>query len=282
MLYTLGLKLSFNLASKTVCKSTCRVLYAWLRLRAVCNTQTLSNQFSTQASALYGVQRSTANMLDDGCRMGAETIRTYFSSFFYCIIHLYRDRYLKRLQTKSEIQDILDRYGENGFKGCTESVDCWKFHWKNCPVSLKGQYHNTKDGKLATIAVERWADRDLFLWHYIAGRSSTINDKTIFEVSSIFNYILNGTYDTNLFNDYRYNLNAQKKGIGYFLAELICLFVLHLRVRFILQHGWTKCSTQSYRTHYEKTSKGLLVFYMLGFRYCEENHSYGIRKTWSW
>lgn len=94
--------------------------------------------------------------------------------------------------------------------------------WKNCPGSLRGQYHNTKEGKLATIAVEAYKDRDLYVSHWFACRCGTNNDKTLLEESPVFNSILNGMYDIKLLTDYRLHRRAPITRVGYFFVNGIC------------------------------------------------------------
>jgi hypothetical protein len=90
-----------------------------------------------------------------------------------------------------------------------------KHTWKNCPKSLKGQYFNPKDGKLAVISIEAWCDRDLYVWHWFAGRSGTNNDLTVASASPLFNDILGGIWVP----DFPYKVEGEARTIPYFLAD---------------------------------------------------------------
>ena len=167
---------------------------------------------------VLGTGRSFGD-LDDGCRMSRETLRKDFKHFCRCIRHIYGESLLNRLPTKQKLQEIADRYGEESFKGCMRSVDGCKLKWKNCPAALKGQYHNTKESHIATIAVEAWCDRDLYIWHWFARRCGTNNDKTLLDVSPLFVAILNGTYDIKLPTDFKMHPDGQTRTVGYFLVD---------------------------------------------------------------
>lgn len=60
-------------------------------------------------------------------------------------------RYLNGEPNAAELIRITERYAELGFFGCRGSVDCMLLHWKSCPSSLKGLYHNSKVGKLCRV-----------------------------------------------------------------------------------------------------------------------------------
>lgn len=99
----------------------------------------------------------TARPLDDfdeSAQMESETLRQYFRKFTECLIELYGVRFLNRRPSTSELVEIERRYSRAGFPGSVGALDCCKIIWKNCPHGHKGQYHNTKEGKLATIQVE--------------------------------------------------------------------------------------------------------------------------------
>lgn len=159
--------------------------------------------------------------LDDGSRMSRETLGQYFRSFCRCIRNIYNKLFLNRLPTKKEQQAISDRYSEAGCKRCLGSVDGCKLKWKTRPASLIGQYHNTREGKMATIAVGAWCDRVLYIWYWLAGRCGTNNDQTLRDGSPLFVSILNGTYDITLQNELHLHSALQKKKTGYFLVDEI-------------------------------------------------------------
>lgn len=82
---------------------------------------------------------------------------------------MYGPKYLNRWNTRAELGAIVRDYDGAGFPGCVGAVDVMKEHFKKCPSVQKGQYHNTKDGKLATIGVEAWCDHQIYAWSWFSG-----------------------------------------------------------------------------------------------------------------
>lgn len=113
---------------------------------------------------LLGTGRSLDDM-DDRAGMGWETPRTYFKRFWTDVLTIYGAVYLKRRTKKEELMCLNNWYTEIGFAGCVGAVDLIKLKWKNCPFTLKGQYHNSHDGHLETVQVEAWAGNDLYGWN---------------------------------------------------------------------------------------------------------------------
>jgi Plant transposon protein len=94
-------------------------------------------------------------------------------------------------------------------------IDCCKQVWKNCPKVLKGQYYNPKDSKLAVISVEAWCDRDLYVWHWFAGRCGTNNDLTVAGASPLFNDLRGEKWCP----DFKYSICGEKRYIPYWLGD---------------------------------------------------------------
>ena len=98
----------------------------------------------------------------------------------------------------------------------------------------KGQLHNPKDGKLATLKVEAWCDSDLYVWHWFAGRAGTTNDKTMVSISPLFQDILTGKYPFQLKQPYKVLSNSISRYVPYFLADGIYpqwpLFILPIHM----------------------------------------------------
>lgn len=132
--------------------------------------------------------------VEDSVKMGRQTIPHYFHRFFMESIHVYGGTYLNIRPTPSEIANVETKYSAVGFPGCQAWVDCCKLVWKHFPVSLKGKYHSSKDGKLATIQVETVPEKDIYVWHWFAGQCGTNNDKTTVSVSPLSSDILSGRY----------------------------------------------------------------------------------------
>lgn len=78
-----------------------------------------------------------------------------------------------------EIKEIEWGYKDAGLEGCGRLMGCMKLKGKNCPFAEKGQYHDPKEGKLATIVVEATSDRNVFIWSWFAGLPGTNNDLNV-------------------------------------------------------------------------------------------------------
>lgn len=157
--------------------------------------------------------------MDDSARMGKETIRSYFRAFCVDMAELYGNVFLNRRPTQEELRRIEKEYRRSGFPGCAGAVDCMKLHWKNCPSALKGQFHNSKEGKLATIVVEAWCDTHLYVWHWYAGRAGTNNDKTLVAYSPLFSDIRTGKFKLQMGGDYRVRRGGMTRSQMYFLVD---------------------------------------------------------------
>jgi hypothetical protein len=124
--------------------------------------------------------------------MSVESQRKAFHSFLRAVKAVFGPRYLNREPILTELQAIESKYSAKGFPGCVGSVDCMQFYWKNCPKALKGQYHNPKNGRPASINCEAMTDSDLYCWHWFAGRAGTNIDITLVDNSPLFIDILTG------------------------------------------------------------------------------------------
>lgn len=89
-----------------------------------------------------------------------------------------------------ELQEIIEQYNEAGFLGFIGCLDCMHVKWKNCLRSLKGQYHNPKERKIARISYEALCDRNLHCWNWYAGRCGGNNDISVLDNSPLVNDIL--------------------------------------------------------------------------------------------
>lgn len=90
--------------------------------------------------------------------------------------------------------------------------------WKNCPKTLKGQYHNPKDGKLATVSCDALVDHDLYCWHWFAWRRGTNNDITVLDNSPLINDMISERRATTLPEHYKIN-NVNRHWLLYMLAD---------------------------------------------------------------
>lgn len=107
-----------------------------------------------------------------------------------------------------------------GLKGCVVgAIDCMKFKWKKFPSKLKGKYHSSKEGNLATIKVEAWTDHDLYRWNWFSGRCGTNNDKTMVAMSPLFREILCVVLPYKQQNTYTKRSVSTVRDVQYLLAE---------------------------------------------------------------
>lgn len=125
---------------------------------------------------------------------------------------------LNREPDVMELQEIVNNYENAGFPGCLGCLDCMHLKWKNCPRSLKGQYHNPKDGKLATISCEAMCDRNLYCWHWYAGRCGTNNDITVLDNSPLINDILSSRRRMSIPGGYSVN-GVMRSWLLYILVD---------------------------------------------------------------
>ncbi|XP_071694281.1 uncharacterized protein [Rutidosis leptorrhynchoides] len=115
------------------------------------------NYFSEFLELAYG---TAADMFDEYLKMSEQTSVICLDNFCKCIIHLYKERYMRSLNAY-DVERLFSKHEEkHGFKGMLWSIDCMHWEWKNCPVSLKGKY-TRGDHKKPTIMLEAVASYDL-------------------------------------------------------------------------------------------------------------------------
>lgn len=114
---------------------------------------------------------------------------------------------------------IEEKYRDLDCKGSIGVVDCMEIRWKNCPFQLKGQYHSSREGHLATLQVEACTDHDLNVYHWFSGRCGTNKDKTMVEMSPLFRKIMSGTYNFKLDSSYTTGSLQTVRDVPYFLVD---------------------------------------------------------------
>lgn len=191
----------------------------WGRKTDCCGHRGIDPEVKVLACLRYLGTGRAMDDIDDSSRMSAESVRVYLRHFVEDIEELYGSQYLNRRPTRVELQTIAERYEEADFPGCVGCVDCMNLKWKNCPYEEKGQYHNTKEGKLAIIKVEAWCDIDLYVWHWWAGKAGTSNDKTMVAYSPLFQDLFNGMYSIALSNPFRVTPDGPLRALGFFLVD---------------------------------------------------------------
>ena len=160
-------------------------------------------------------------------RMSVEAPRQAFQLSLKAIYRRFGPMYLNRKPTESELWSIVKQFDARGFPGCMGAVYCIHLHWKDRPLAYKGQYHNPKDGKLATISCEALCDSSLYCWHSFAGGCGTNNDITVLRQRPVFIDILNGKRRMELREGYNVN-GVSRKWLLYMPSDGIyppwCIF----------------------------------------------------------
>lgn len=156
---------------------------------------------------------------DDMARMSETSIRFYFRTLIIDLICLYGTLFLNRFPSQSEMDSLHDRYMQLGFPGCVGAIDCMKFIWKNCPKQLKGQYHNSKESRLATIQCEAWCDHDRYVWSWFSGRPGSNNDLNILAHSPLFQNIFNDRINLRVPHGYTIDPLMDIHYVRYFLVD---------------------------------------------------------------
>jgi hypothetical protein len=149
--------------------------------------------------------------VDQYFRMAETTASDCLKVFCKEIIKVYGDEYLRR-PNKDDKERLLAVAKARGFPGMLGSVDCMHWVWKNCPMSLQGQYTG-RSGE-ATLILEAVASYDLWIWHCFFGLPGSLNDINVLNRSHLFSY---GDGDDLLSANYVVNGNAYDT--GYYLAD---------------------------------------------------------------
>jgi len=153
----------------------------------------------------------SADSLDENLEIGESTVLQCVDQLTNAVISIYGDKYL-RYPTEEDLRQLLIASHQQGFPGMLGSIDCTHWEWKNCPVSLAGQYKG-KDKK-PTVVLEAIVDRELWFWHFNFGSPGSLNDINIINASPLFG---------NLFNDrapnVEFTVNGRQYRTGYYLAD---------------------------------------------------------------
>lgn len=70
---------------------------------------------------------------------------------------IYSFIYLLRGTPKDELTKLVNDYENVQLPECEKCIDCMKAVWKNCSFGEKGQFHNQRDGELATDLYDCWS-----------------------------------------------------------------------------------------------------------------------------
>ena len=128
------------------------------------------------------------------------------------ICELYQKECL-RTSSEADIVRIQNMSAKRGFSGCTSSLDCMHWEWKNCPTAYHGQYKGKE--KRPTIILEGVADDELWIWHAFFGMPGACNDINVVDNSPLFDEIMAGLFPPST----QYVINGVSRSRGYYLAD---------------------------------------------------------------
>jgi Plant transposon protein len=136
----------------------------------------------------YGVPSHT---FIDYFQMSPQFARDCCKKFCKVVRLLYTDEFL-RYPTAEDLKKVtLLHKAVHHTDGLFGSLDCTHTYWKNCPKGWQGNYTG-KEGK-PSIVLEAVADYHLFFWHASYGYTGTLNDRTIFSLSPLFDSMIDGS-----------------------------------------------------------------------------------------
>jgi hypothetical protein len=151
-----------------------------------------------------------ADQLDEWIRLGASTIQECLQRFVKAVLRIFGEEYL-RAPTEEDVMRLLNENSQRGFPGCVGSIDCWHWHWKNCPSAWAAQYKGKK-GK--GCVAEMCCGRDLWIWHLFCGNPGSLNDINVLQRSPLLRQIYNGT-----FPQVEFEVNGKTYSCPYWLAD---------------------------------------------------------------
>nr|XP_043620380.1 uncharacterized protein LOC122592254 [Erigeron canadensis] len=126
-----------------------------------------------------------ADNYDEGLTFSTRTVRECLNNFCIAIKYLYGEEYL-RSPTNHDVALLYEaREAQHHFPGMISSINCTHWTWRNCPHSLRGQYHWV-DHERPTIVLEAVASYDLWFWHAYFGVSRSNNDINVLKQSPLF------------------------------------------------------------------------------------------------
>lgn len=138
-----------------------------------------------------------------------------------------------------------------------------------------GQFHNMKEGKLATVIAEAWCNRDFYIWHWFTGCAGTNNYKTVMRAqpavdlaSPLFTDRLIGSFDTHLDEKYKVNEGGTRGTWHIFYWTAFIKTGPFSSSPYIIRQMKGRLSTRSGRRLSENIPRGALAFAKQGFNPC--------------
>ncbi|CAN1310647.1 Protein ALP1-like [Linum perenne] len=154
---------------------------------------------------------SSADSVDEYCRMGASTTLACFKQFCNAVVNIYSSTYLRE-PNNDDMRKLLQKASRRGFPGMIGSIDCMHWEWRNCPTAWQGAY--TGHMHRPTIILEAVASYNTWLWHAFFGSPGSNNDINVLGMSPVFDRIVNGSTPRA-----RFTVNGQVYDTCYYLAD---------------------------------------------------------------
>lgn len=153
-----------------------------------------------------------ADAVDEYVRLAESTCLEALQRFCEGVVYAFGSEFL-RSPSGEDMKAILSRGNALNFPGMIGSIDCSKWRWKNCPTAHHGQ-HIGKEG-VPTITIEAVSDERLWIWHLFFGMPGCNNDVNVFEASTLFNKIAEGTFPVPV----QYKILDTVRNKPYFLSD---------------------------------------------------------------
>ena len=104
--------------------------------------------------------RNSADSINKNLEIAESIVLECLNDFTNAVCSIYSTKYL-HYHTEDDLQWLLLILYQRGFPGMLGSINCMHWVWKNCMVSLAGQYKG-KESK-PTMVLEAIVDRNLWL-----------------------------------------------------------------------------------------------------------------------
>eukprot|EP00170_Pyropia_yezoensis_P001905 contig_8164_g1909 len=114
----------------------------------------------------------------------------------------------------AELAIILRRNAARGMPGCTGSLDCSQWEWKNCPKGQAGLNQNRK-GRRAVV-LETVCHEDLYVWHLFVGCPGSMNDLNVMQQSPLYHAVTAGDWPPR---NKPFTVNGKTRTLLYYLVD---------------------------------------------------------------
>lgn len=155
----------------------------------------------------------TNDRSDEYTRTSRSNVAVATTKLVDFIVHEYTLMYV-RPPNDAELAHILHRNAQCGMPGCTGSIDCSHWPWRQCPRGQAGQYQDYKGRP--SVTMETVCDEDLYIWLFFIGCAGSSNDLNVLRQSPLYHSIVSGTWPPDWFE---YVVNRRSRRLLYYLAD---------------------------------------------------------------